>query len=210
MSQHLGIADGLRSMSALQLATTAGSIITGLTGNPAFPTPPIGLEAVQAAVDELKAALAAQVLGGTAATAEKRNKKEALIKLLRKLRRYVEDSCGDDAAILLSSGFQAAVATRIRRPLGNPEILKVDRGNCGELVLRVTPIARARCYEVRLAAIGADSAPGPWQSAGVFTNSRSLIVAGLVPGTTYSLQVRAVGGSTRYSDWSNPVSRMCT
>ncbi len=81
---------------------------------------------MQAAVDELKAAQAAQALGGSAATAEKRNKKESLIKLLRKLRRYVEDNCGDDAAILLSSGFQAAVATRIRRPLENPSILKVD------------------------------------------------------------------------------------
>ncbi len=210
MSQHLGIADGLRSKSAEQLATTAGGIITGLTGNPAFPTPPIELEAVQAAVDELKAAMAAQALGGTAATAEKRIRKEALIMLLRKLRRYVEDNCGNDAAILLSSGFQATVATRVRRPLENPSILKVDRGHCGQLVLKVTPIARARCYEVRLAAVGAENAPGPWQSAGMFTNSRSMTVAGLVPGTTYSLQVRAVGGSTRYSDWSNTVSRMCT
>ncbi len=209
MSQHVGIADGLRSKSAEQLATTAGGIIAGLTGDPAFPTPPIELEAVQTAVDELKAALSAQALGGTAATAEKRNKKEALIMMLRKLRRYVEDSCGNDATILLSSGFQAAVATRIRRPLENPSILKVDRGNCGELMLKVTPIALARCYEVRLAAVGAENAPGPWQSAGMFTSSRSMTVAGLVPGTTYSLQVRAVGGSTRYSDWSNAVSRMC-
>jgi chitodextrinase len=34
-------------------------------------------------------------------------------------------------------------------------------------------------------------------------------VNGLTPGTTYVFQVRAVGGSTGYSDWSNPVSRMC-
>ncbi len=143
MSQHPGIADGLRSKSDEQLAITAGDIITGLTGNPVFPTPPIELEVVQAAVDEFNAALAAQALGGTAATAEKRIKKEALIMILRKLRRYVEDNCGNDAAVLLSSGFQAAVATRTRRPLANPSILKVDRGNCGELVLRVTPIALA-------------------------------------------------------------------
>jgi hypothetical protein len=31
---------------------------------------------------------------------------------------------------------------------------------------------------------------------------------GLTPGTTYSLQVRAVGGSTGYSDWSDAVSHM--
>jgi chitodextrinase len=55
---------------------------------------------------------------------------------------------------------------------------------------------------------GTGHAPGAWQSAGLFTHSRSMTVAGLVPGTTYSFQVRAIGGSTGYSDWSNPVSRM--
>jgi chitodextrinase len=56
---------------------------------------------------------------------------------------------------------------------------------------------------------GARDARGPWQAAGVFTNSRSMTVDGLTPGTTYMFQARAVGGSTRYSDWSNPVLRMC-
>ncbi|MGH7976559.1 MAG: fibronectin type III domain-containing protein [Limisphaerales bacterium] len=30
----------------------------------------------------------------------------------------------------------------------------------------------------------------------------------LTPGAMYSVQVRAVGGSTGYSDWSDPVSHM--
>jgi hypothetical protein len=38
----------------------------------------------------------------------------------------------------------------------------------------------------------------------VYTNSRAMTIAGLVPGSTYMLQTRAVGGSTGYSDWSNP------
>jgi chitodextrinase len=62
---------------------------------------------------------------------------------------------------------------------------------------------------VRSAAAGAGNAPGPWQTAGLFTNSRSMSINGLTPGTTYFFQVRAIGGSTDYSDWSNPVSRMC-
>jgi hypothetical protein len=39
------------------------------------------------------------------APAEKRNKQEALITILRKLKHYVEDNCGNDAAVLLSSGY---------------------------------------------------------------------------------------------------------
>ena len=121
----------------------------------------------------------------------------------------VEAGGGNDLSVLLSSGFQAAVTTRVRLPLANPSILNIRFGNSTELVLKVTPIAHARCYEVRFAAVGAENAPGPRQTAGMFTNSRSMTIDGLTPGTTYMFQVRAIGGSTRYSDWSNPVSRMC-
>ena len=76
-------------------------------------------------------------------------------------------------------------------------------------MLKVTPIARAKCYEVRTAAMGADNIPGNWQAAGLFTSSKSMTVSGLAPGKIYAFQVRAVGGSTGYSDWSNPVSRIC-
>ncbi len=164
---------------------------------------------MQAAADSLNEALAAQAHGGTAATAEKNNREEALVALLRKVKHYVEDNCGDDPAVLLSSGFQAAADNRNRSPLATPSIVNVDLGNSTELVLRVSAIARARCYEVRSAAVGSDSVPGPWQPAGLFTNSRSITIAGLAPGTTYVFLVRAIGGSTGYSDWSNPVSRMC-
>jgi hypothetical protein len=209
MSPKIRIADGLLIQSAERLITTAGAIITGLTGNPAYPSPPVDLKTVQAAVDDLSAALAAQLNGGPAATADKKNKQAALIGLLRRLRPYVEDNCGNDLSVLLSSGFQAAVTTRVRSPLANSSILSIGFGNSTELVLKVTPIAHARCYEVRSAAVCAENTPGPWQAAGMFTNSRSMTIEGLTPGTTYMFQVRAIGGSTRYSDWSNPVSRMC-
>ena len=164
---------------------------------------------MQVAAEDLKEALSAQAHGGTAATAEKNNKREILITLLRKLKHYVEDNCNNDLAVLLSSGFQAAATSRTRSALANPAILGIDFGNSTELVLKVTPIAHAKCYEVRSAAVGAGGVPGGLQTAGLFTTSKSMTIAGLVPGTTYTFQVRAVGGSTGYSDWSNPVSRMC-
>jgi hypothetical protein len=209
MAQRIRIADRLKSQSAEQLITTAGAVISGLTNNPAFPVPTVDLKAVQTAADDLNVALAAQLHGGMAATAEKNNKQEALIALLRKLKHYVEDNCGNDLAVMLTSGFQAAATTRNRAPLSNPSILDVYHGNSAELVVKATSIARAKCYEVRIAAVNAGNTPGPWQSAGLFTAARSLIIRGLTPGTTYVFQVRAIGGSTGYSDWSNPVSRMC-
>ena len=54
----------------------------------------------------------------------------------------------------------------------------------------------------------ATAASGPWQNGGLFTNSRSMPLNGLTPGTSYTVQVRAIGGSTGSSDWSNPVGHM--
>jgi hypothetical protein len=62
--------------------------------------------------------------------------------------------------------------------------------------------------KLEIAALGAGGAPGPWQGGGLFTNSRSMPLNGLTPGTNYTIQVRAVGGATGYSDWSDPVSHM--
>lgn len=76
-------------------------------------------------------------------------------------------------------------------------------GNSAELVLQVTPIAHAKCYEVRAATISTGNDPGQWQAAGLFTNSRSMSINGLTPGATYVFQVRVIGGSTGYSDLSN-------
>jgi hypothetical protein len=47
-----------------------------------------------------------------------------------------------------------------------------------------------------------------WELAGIFTQARSITVDGRIPGTVYDVQARAIGGSTGYSDWSDPVSHM--
>jgi hypothetical protein len=91
MVPHIRIADGLRTQTAEQLINTAGAIINGLTGNPSFPSPLVDLKIVQAAVDDLIAALAAQPNGGPTATAEKKNRQDSLIGLLRRLRHYREN-----------------------------------------------------------------------------------------------------------------------
>ena len=48
----------------------------------------------------------------------------------------------------------------------------------------------------------------PWveQNGGLYTNSRSMPLNGLMPGTQYQVQVRSIGGSTGYSAWSDTVS----
>jgi len=103
--------------------------------NPNFPNPPEELKTLESAVEELSAALAAQVQGGTAATAHKNNKRDAVIELLVKLAHYVQDNCGQNPATLLSSGFQLATNNRAKSPVGKAAIVSRSRNRkSGELV----------------------------------------------------------------------------
>ena len=187
---------------------TAQAVLGNLYGNATYPSPPVTHAALQAALTAFSTAIATAAQGGPADTADKNNKRAALIDLLRQLAGYVQANHGNDIAKLLSSGFQAVSTNRASSPLANPTITDIANGNSGQLLPRVTPIANATNYEVRYAAIGAGGVPGPWQNGGLFGNSRSMPVNGLTPGTNYTFQVRAIGGSTGYSDWSDPVSHM--
>ena len=60
MSPRVRIAEKFKTLSTEQLVAMAGAIINGLTGNPAFPDLPVDLKTVQAAIDNLIAALAVQ------------------------------------------------------------------------------------------------------------------------------------------------------
>ena len=93
---------------------------------------------------------------------------------------------------------------RSQTPLDPPNILSIDNGNSEQLILKVKPIANAKCYEVQ------DSTDNgaTWTSGGLFTNSRAMPVNGLTPGKSYTFRVRAVGGSSGASDWSDPMSHM--
>jgi hypothetical protein len=69
MSPYVKAVGVSRNQSAEQHVAICETIIKGLTDNPAFPDPPVDMKTLQAAVDGLRAALAAQAHGGMAATA---------------------------------------------------------------------------------------------------------------------------------------------
>ena len=202
---------GFTNATDQSLLDTTEAVLTNLYGNPAYDNsgatpaliPPATGAALTAARDAFLLAIGAQAQGGTAATADKANKRDTLVALLRQLAAYVQKNCGNNLATLLSSGFDAVSTNRASVPLEKPLIREILNGNSGQLILRVKPVKNARAYEVRYAALGAGGAPGPWQSGALFTNSRSMPINGLTPGTNYQFEVRAVGGSTGYSDWSD-------
>jgi hypothetical protein len=68
-------------------------------------------------------------------------------------------------------------------------------------------LSRAFSYELRWAPIIGGTV-GQWTTMPVTKTRPPTLVTGLMPGTTYAFQVRALidGG---YSDWSDSVTRMC-
>src|SRR5215831_4407968 len=105
MDTHIRVKQGFNSASDQELVALTAAVNSGLTGNKAFPNPPAELAALGAAHDAFVAAIGATATGGTLATADKDNKRAAVIVLLRKLSHYVEDNCNNDVAVLISSGF---------------------------------------------------------------------------------------------------------
>jgi hypothetical protein len=68
-----------------------------------------------------------------------------------------------------------------------------------------TTITNAYAYEVQVRNGTVD-----WKSAGLFTQARRIVLPGLTSGSTYTMQARAIGGSTGSSGWSDSVTHVVT
>ena len=197
---------GFAAASDHALEETAQSVLDNLYTAPAYPAPPVLQPALETALGDFSAAIAAASTGGPQETADKNNKRDILVGLLRLLAAYVQGKHGNNLATLLSSGFEAVSTNRASVPLEKPSIKEILNGNSGQLLPRIDRVKNAKSYEVRYCLLAPNGTPGPWVDGGIFGSTRNLAINGLNPGDNYQFQIRAVGGSTGYSDWSDPVS----
>lgn len=196
-----------------QLETRGGAVLAGLystDGVAAYPDPPYTAAQLGTALEAFSTASAAAKNGGALATSVKRDKRAALIVILRALATYVQGEHDNEMTKLLLSGFEPASTTRTSAPLVTPQIRDILHGsNSGSLRVRITPIENAENYDLRYALVDANGVPGPWQDGEIQGDSQSLMLEGLTPGALYHVQVRANGGSTGHSDWSPVSSQRC-
>lgn len=185
-------------LSDAAIADFTDVIINGLTDNAGFPNLPVTLLELGNQKSTYLLKLAAAADGGKLATAEKNAAKTTLLESLRQLAAYVQSLANTDLTLLLSSGFQQVSTNRAQVPLSKPVVLAINNQSSSKFIVRVQPVPNARAYEAQY------KNGGGWISAGVFTDSRRIEIGNLIPGTSYEVQIRAVGGSTGYSDWSAP------
>ena len=202
--QNLKVALGFTRLSAGDLSGFTSNVIQCMTGNAAFAKPPVTLTDLSKLLATFDTAVAAALDGGTASRAARNAAQDALLSALRKIAAYVQIVADGDMALLLASGFSAARTGRSQpTKLGSPLILGVENEGTTKLTVRLQAVARAKSYEVR--AINGATTPA---ASVISTQARRIVVGNLTPGTTYTLQARAIGGSEGYSEWSDPVSHM--
>lgn len=189
----------------MEVDNFAQSIIDGMTGNAAYPSPPVTMANLLAGKNDFTAKIAAAQSGGPPDTAAKNNSRQTLLGFLRQEAGYVQINCNNDMARLLSSGFEAMSTNRAQAALDQPQGLVLKNGTSGQLVGSVTAVKNTSMYEGRI-----KGPTGDWMPS-IFTgDSQHITFEGLTPGTNYTVQVRALGGLTGQSDWSDPSSHMAT
>ena len=141
---------GFARLQDAELDNFAQSIIDAMTGNAAYPAPPVTMANLHTAKDDLIAKIASARTGGPTDTAAKNNSRQALLGTLRQLAGYVQINCNNDTAVLLSSGFQAQSTNRAQSQLDQPTSLVVKNGVSGQLVASVNPVKNTSMYEGRI------------------------------------------------------------
>lgn len=183
-----------------ELDTRAQSIVEKMTGNASYPNPVPALADVTAAMTAYKQALVQAQHGGKDKTAMKNAKRFELEALLGELGAYVQLSCKNDLAMLLSSGFDAR---RPGAPIGElerPSNFRVENGaNPGSVRLGVNSIYGADSYMFEYAPMPLTEAT-IWIARGV--KARTHTIHGLTSGKQYAFRVSGIGTDRElaYSD----------
>lgn len=196
---------GFAKYPAADLVQFTNGILFSLTGNASYPTPPITLIMLGTLLTALVNAMAAAAQGGTPLTSAKTDAQIALVTALRKIATYVQCEGAQNLTVLLSSGYLINSTNRARSPLQIPSILQILNNISTQLMVRLTPVVNARTYQVKV--LKPDGTVFVILDS---TQARRIIIPGVTPGVIYTVQARAVGGSTGYSPWSQPVSCMAT
>ncbi|HZL79489.1 MAG TPA: fibronectin type III domain-containing protein [Candidatus Limnocylindrales bacterium] len=180
----------------------SGNNVICLTGNAAFPDLTVPVPALGILQVNFHNALMASATGGTQATALKNETRLPLVAAMRLNAPYIQGRPGLTLSMLLSSGYLAINVNHSQSELVTPT-LTIDNGNTTQLIAHLTSVANARSYQVQVM-----TPDGKVVATVVSPQARNVVIPGLLPGTSYTLQGRAVGGSTGFSDWSDPVSHM--
>jgi hypothetical protein len=187
-----------------ELNSFAILVIVCLKTNPLFPTLPIAITVLAALQTAFQDACTAALNGGQVEIAARKEARIPLVIGLRQIAGYIQTLAQTlTVSEILSSGYDLVSNNTAQSPLMQPLLTGLNNSMPGQLGVKLNPVANARAYQVQYC-IGS----GPWQEAGIFPSTKGIVITSLAAGTIYNVRVRAVGGSTQYSNWSAAMSLM--
>jgi hypothetical protein len=180
-------------------------VIVCIKNNQLYPNLPVAIAAMTLLQTKFQDAITAAAQGGKLLTAAKNEAREALISALRQTAGYVQSLAPTlTVSQVLSSGFDVANASSTPSPLDQP-VFSLDNSMTTQLGVGLSVVPNAKAYQMQFS-----TGTGAWLEAGIFPNTKGIVLTNLTPGTIYNVRIRAVGGSTQYSPWSATVSKMAT
>ena len=206
------LSQAYKNMPGALVLAILGWVIKCMTGNAAFPKPPIPLVAavppdetapldMTTRMNNLDAAIKNAVGGGFIQTGLKNAALSSAFEALDANGFYAQTIARTNLSLFLTSGYQARSTNRGQSPLDTPSISGIDNDTSTQLDVHVSPIVNAVGYEVQTC-IGT----GAWTTVMFSTQARTITLTGLTTGTVVQVRVRALGGSISQSDWSMPGS----
>ncbi len=201
---------GFSKLSDLDVVKNGIAVQTNLTGNSKFANAPVDLAVLKTDLDSLTALIAEAADGSKKVIARKNQQREVVIGILRMLARYVEVASQSDPAAFETSGFQLASRTKAQAAPLSEKIRKIDRGsNSGQVRVWLQAVRKAGSYELHHGPAVNGGAPTTWTTQAVLMVRSPIVLTGLTPGATYFFQARALL-KEGYTDWSDPVTFICT
>jgi hypothetical protein len=205
MKKVIRVALSFASFGDNDVNSLAILVIVCLKTNALFPNLPVSIAALTALQTAFQNAITAAAQGGKVNTATKNEARDALVSALRQTAAYVQSLAPTlTVSQVLSSGFDVANANTTPSPLTQP-VFTLDNSTTTQLAVYLTAVPNAKAYQVQYS-----TGSGAWQEAGVYPNTKGIVITNLTPGTIYNVRIRAVGGSTQYSPWSASVPMMAT
>jgi hypothetical protein len=179
-------------------------VFQGLTGNTGFGTlPPGALTTLDGSLTSLETAIGKTATGGTAETEIQEQQRVGVNQQLHKLAIHCQENCNNDPAVFATSGFTQAKIGGPSTPLPKCSIRTVTNGASTQLIVEAETMANARSWEARWW-VGTN----PPQHADCLKPNRKMTIINLPSGQMINIQMRAHGGSTGFSDWSDTVQHM--
>jgi len=200
---------GFGGVSDTDLLKRLDAIRDGMTGNAAFPSPPVDIATFKTAIDLFNTLVTDAVDGGKKTISAKRKQREVVIKTATQLGHYVEAASNKDLATFNTSGFVAVTNTRTPpQPLNAGSFKYVNRGPLtGQVVLKPAPQKGAVAFDLRYCPVPAAGISPIWVDMPL-PGSKAVTVSNLTPGTNYQFQIRALG-RLGYSNWSDVITFIC-